>query len=76
MLVNTQAGDTYTFREVKDTLKSAGFVEVNLVISGKEMDCLVEAKKPNNRTHLKNKIRVQKSQVELCEIPRIGGAKR
>ena len=47
MLVNTQAGDTYTFREVKDTLKSAGFVEVNLVKSGKEMDCLVEAKKPN-----------------------------
>jgi len=47
MLVNTQAGDTYTFREVKDTLKTAGFVEVNLVISGKEMDCLVEAVKPN-----------------------------
>jgi SAM-dependent methyltransferase len=47
MLVNTQAGDTYTFREVKDTLKSAGFVEVKLVISGKEMDCLVEAIKPN-----------------------------
>jgi SAM-dependent methyltransferase len=47
MLVNTQAGDTYTFREVKDTLKSAGFVEVNLVISGKEMDCIVEAKKPD-----------------------------
>lgn len=47
MLVNTQAGDTYTFREVKDTLKTAGFVEVKLVISGKEMDCLVEAIKPN-----------------------------
>jgi len=27
------------------------------------------------RTYLKNKIRVQK-QVELCEIPRIGGVKR
>jgi SAM-dependent methyltransferase len=48
MLVNTQNGDTYTFREVKDTLKTAGFVEVNLVISGKEMDCLVEAIKPNS----------------------------
>lgn len=47
MLVNTQAGDTYTFREVKDTLKTAGFVKVNLVMSGKEMDCLVEAIKPN-----------------------------
>ena len=47
MLVNTQAGDTYTFMEVKDTLNIAGFIEVNLVISGKEMDCLVEAIKPN-----------------------------
>jgi ubiquinone/menaquinone biosynthesis C-methylase UbiE/predicted transcriptional regulator len=47
MLVNTQGGDTYTFREVKDTLKNAGFIEVKLVISGKEMDCLVEAIKPN-----------------------------
>jgi SAM-dependent methyltransferase len=47
MLVNTQTGDTYTFREVKDTLKTAGFVEVKLVITGKEMDCLVEAIKPN-----------------------------
>ncbi len=47
MLVNTQAGDTYTFKEVKDSLKTAGFKEVKLVISGKEMDCLVEAKKPN-----------------------------
>jgi ubiquinone/menaquinone biosynthesis C-methylase UbiE/predicted transcriptional regulator len=47
MLVNTRAGDTYTFGEVKDTLKTAGFTEVNLVISGKEMDCLVEAIKPN-----------------------------
>jgi ubiquinone/menaquinone biosynthesis C-methylase UbiE/predicted transcriptional regulator len=48
MLVNTQAGDTYTFREVRDTLKTAGFVKVNLVMSGKEMDCLVEAIKPNS----------------------------
>ena len=47
MLVNTQAGDTYTFSEVKETLNMAGFVEVKLVISGKEMDCLVEAIKPN-----------------------------
>ena len=47
MLVNTQAGDTYTFREVKETLNVAGFEKVNLVISGKEMDCLVEAIKPN-----------------------------
>jgi len=49
MLVNTEAGDTYTFREVKDTLETAGFVEVKLVMSGKEMDCLVEAIKPNQK---------------------------
>jgi SAM-dependent methyltransferase/predicted transcriptional regulator len=48
MLVNTKAGDTYTFREVKDTLKTAGFVEVKLVMSGTEMDCLVESKKPQS----------------------------
>jgi len=47
MLVNTKGGDTYTFREVKDTLNTAGFIEVQLVISGKEMDCLVEAIKPH-----------------------------
>ena len=46
MLVNTPAGDTYTFNEVKDTMEAAGFAEIKLVISGKEMDCLVEAKKP------------------------------
>jgi ubiquinone/menaquinone biosynthesis C-methylase UbiE len=48
MLVNTKAGDTYTFKEVKDTLTTAGFVKVNLVMSGNEMDCLVEAIKPNS----------------------------
>jgi len=47
MLVNTKNGDTYTLREVKYALKTAGFEEVKLVISGKEMDCLVEATKPN-----------------------------
>jgi ubiquinone/menaquinone biosynthesis C-methylase UbiE/predicted transcriptional regulator len=46
MLVNTPAGDTYTFKEVKDTLKEAGFIEIRLALSGKEMDCLVEALKP------------------------------
>jgi len=48
MLVNTQAGDTYTFMEVKNTLNIAGFIEVKLAISGKEMDCIVEAIKPNS----------------------------
>jgi SAM-dependent methyltransferase/predicted transcriptional regulator len=45
MLVNTPGGDTYTFEEVKDTLEAAGFKEIRLVLSGKEMDCLVEATK-------------------------------
>ncbi|MBW2640724.1 MAG: polyketide synthesis methyltransferase, partial [Deltaproteobacteria bacterium] len=49
MLVNTPGGDTYTFEEVKDTLETAGFMEVKLVLSGKEMDCLVEATKPNQK---------------------------
>lgn len=47
MLVNTPAGDTYTFREVKDSLEKAGFIEVKLIMSGEKMDCLVEALKPN-----------------------------
>lgn len=46
MLVNTPAGDTYTFNEVKDYLEKAGFIEVKLIMSGGKMDCLVEAKKP------------------------------
>jgi ubiquinone/menaquinone biosynthesis C-methylase UbiE len=47
MLVNTPAGDTYTFKEVKNTLEAAGFMEVKLALSGKDMDCLVEAIKPD-----------------------------
>jgi len=43
MLVNTHGGDTYTFIEVKDTLKKAGFKKVKLIRSGERMDCLVEA---------------------------------
>lgn len=45
MLVNTKGGDTYTYDEIKDTLETAGFVEVRLVRKGERMDCLVEAKK-------------------------------
>jgi len=43
MLVNTPAGDTYTFSEVNDMLTQAGFSEVKLIRPGKKMDCLVEA---------------------------------
>lgn len=46
MLVNTRGGDTYSFREVKDGLESAGFRDVKLLRTGDKMDCLVEAKKP------------------------------
>ncbi|MCX5802975.1 MAG: methyltransferase [Proteobacteria bacterium] len=46
MLVNTLGGDTYTFREVKDALTQAGFINVKLLRTGERMDCLVEAKKP------------------------------
>ncbi len=46
MLVNTPGGDTYTFGEVKETLESAGFEDVEWIVSGKQMDSLVRAVKP------------------------------
>ena len=46
MLVNTRSGDTYSFREVKEGLERAGFLDVRLVRAGEKMDCLVEARKP------------------------------
>ncbi len=45
MLVSTQAGDTYTFMEIKEHLENAGFANVKLLRSGPKMDCLVEAEK-------------------------------
>lgn len=45
MLVNTAAGDTYTFAEVETTLRQAGFEDVRLLRSGDRMDCVVEARK-------------------------------
>ena len=45
MLVNTSAGDTYTFREVKETLEAAGFGDVEQVRTGERMDCLVQGRK-------------------------------
>lgn len=45
MLVNTSAGDTYTFAEVKETLEAAGFGEIKQVRAGERMDCLVEGRK-------------------------------
>lgn len=46
MLVNTRGGDTYTFEEVREGLRKAGFTEVKQVRHGMDMDCLVEARKP------------------------------
>ncbi len=46
MLVNTQGGDTYTFKEIKDGLERAGFANVQQVRYGEGMDCLVAAQKP------------------------------
>ncbi|UCD31645.1 MAG: hypothetical protein JSV38_12765 [Desulfobacterales bacterium] len=48
MLVNTPAGDTYTFSDVKDALEMVGFLDVKLIMAGEKMDCLVEAIKPND----------------------------
>ena len=46
MLVNTRGGDTYTFQEVEQGLKEAGFTNVRLVRSGERMDCVIGAVRP------------------------------
>ena len=46
MLVNTRGGHTYTFNEVKQGLKEAGFTDARLLRSGERMDCIVGAVKP------------------------------
>ena len=46
MLVNTRGGDTYTFREVKEALEKAGFMDIRLLRTGEKMDCLLEGRKP------------------------------
>jgi SAM-dependent methyltransferase len=46
MLVNTQGGDTYTFHEVEQGLKEAGFTDAGLLRSGERMDCIIGAVKP------------------------------
>jgi hypothetical protein len=43
MLVNTSAGSTYTFDEIRNWLEEAGFSEVRLLRDGEHMDALVEA---------------------------------
>ena len=46
MLVNTMGGDTYTLEEIRSGLLACGFVDIKLARKGENMDCLVEAKKP------------------------------
>jgi ubiquinone/menaquinone biosynthesis C-methylase UbiE/predicted transcriptional regulator len=46
MLVNTTGGDTYTFLEVEQDLREAGFKHVKLLRSGENMDSVVGAAKP------------------------------
>ncbi|PKN18913.1 MAG: hypothetical protein CVU71_08975 [Deltaproteobacteria bacterium HGW-Deltaproteobacteria-6] len=46
MLVNTPGGSTYTFDEIKAWLTEAGFTNVQLIQTGRQMDGLVEAFKP------------------------------
>ncbi len=43
MLVNTEGGDTYTFEETQAALTEAGFRKVELIRTGPQMDCLVQA---------------------------------
>ncbi len=46
MLVATRAGGTYTFDEIADALRRAGFTDVRQLQTGDAMDALVEARKP------------------------------
>jgi predicted O-methyltransferase YrrM len=47
MLVNTPGGSTYSFEEISEDLKAAGFVDVKLLHRG-EMDSLVTARRPES----------------------------
>ncbi len=45
MLAATSGGNTYTFEEVKEDLKSAGFKDIRMIREGQNMDQLVSAVK-------------------------------
>jgi hypothetical protein len=45
MLVNTLAGDTYTFDEIRESLTKAGFVDIELLRGNDEQDDLVKTLK-------------------------------
>ncbi|NSW84968.1 MAG: methyltransferase domain-containing protein [Syntrophobacteraceae bacterium] len=46
MLINTPGGDTYTWSEVEESLKQAGFIDIQRMRKGERMDCLAAAVKP------------------------------
>jgi predicted O-methyltransferase YrrM len=46
MLVSTPGGGTYSFEEIRSTLEEAGFERVRLVRGNAEMECIVEAFRP------------------------------
>jgi len=46
MLMATNSGNSYTFKEVRDGLFQAGFTRIGLLQSGENMDALVEGFKP------------------------------
>jgi precorrin-6B methylase 2 len=46
MLVGTEGGGTYTYKEIEDDLTTAGFTKVRLIQQGEQMDALVEGYKP------------------------------
>ena len=46
MLVGTDGGGTYTYKEIENDLTSAGFINVRLIQQGEQMDAIVEAFKP------------------------------
>lgn len=45
MLVGTQSGGTYTYEEIEEDLKMAGFRNIHYKIKGEQMDTVVEAVK-------------------------------
>ncbi len=46
MLVHTDSGDVFTFRELSDDLTAAGFVDVELAVEADDMSSVVVAVKP------------------------------
>ena len=46
MLVATRGGGTYTFAEIRDDLRAAGFTAARLLRRDPAMNCVVAARKP------------------------------